>query len=128
MKAQIQDRSDIEKLVTLFYESATEDDDIKHFFTEVVSLDFEKHIPVICDFWESILFQNAKYKGNPMVKHIVLSRKSEMTKVHFDAWLRIWHETVDDHFEGDIAVEAKQRADSIAALMQHKIKIDKGMN
>jgi hypothetical protein len=35
---------------------------------------------------------------------------------------------VDDHFEGDIAVEAKQRADSIAALMQHKIKMDKGMN
>lgn len=124
MKTQVETRSDIERLVSLFYKRVMTDPDIKHFFIDVVSLDFDKHLPVICDFWESILFPNAKYKGNPMVKHIILNRKSEMTRLHFKVWLRIWHETVDELFQGEKAMEAKKKADSIAALMQHKIKMD----
>ena len=120
----INSREDIERLVTLFYKSATKHPDIKHFFTEVVQLNFEKHIPVICDFWESVLFKKVVFKGNPMVKHIVLNRKSPMIDLHFKTWLSLWQFSVDDLFIGTLAEEAKYKATSIAALMQHKIKSD----
>ncbi len=70
----IQERKDIELLVDEFYKKVLKDDVIGHFFTEVVQLDWEKHIPIMYDFWETTLLGNIKYKGNPMVKHIELSK------------------------------------------------------
>jgi len=51
-----------------FYERALEDDVIGYIF-EIAGLDLDKHLPVISDFWESVLFGTsdyAKHGRNPL--------------------------------------------------------------
>ncbi|MFT6883748.1 MAG: hemoglobin [Marinoscillum sp.] len=114
-------REDIVKLVDAFYKKAINDEVLGHFFTEVVQLDFAVHMPVMYDFWESTLLGNHVYKGNPMLKHIALSKKSPITSAHFERWLDLWVKTVNLFFEGQKAAEAVSKATQIAALMQYKI-------
>ena len=119
-------REDIELLITTFYTKAMADEEIKHFFHEVVKLDLERHIPHIADFWETVLLDNPVFTGNPMDKHIAMHAISPFTPDHFKRWLALFHQTTDELFTGDKAEMAKQRADSIALLMQYKIGILKG--
>ena len=69
MKKDIESRGDIEMLLWDFYEKAFKDELIGHFFTEVVPLNLDKHVPVIADFWESVLLEGRGYRkkcyGNP---------------------------------------------------------------
>lgn len=114
-------REDIVLIVNEFYRKALNDREIGHFFNDVVQLDLQKHIPVICDFWEMVLFGSGPYKSNPMEKHFALHRKSPILKIHFDRWLELWNQTVSELYVGKKADEAKQRAKSIAGVMQIKI-------
>lgn len=121
MKADIQNRADIENLVNAFYEKVKKDESISHFFTEVVPVNWEKHLPVMYDFWENLLFATGNYEGNPMAKHKGIHHKSPLSMQHFQQWIRLFHETVDERYEGNNADLIKQRAQSIAIVMQVKI-------
>jgi hemoglobin len=120
-KLDIQTRSDVELLVNSFYKKVEKDELISHFFNEVVVLDWSKHIPVMYDFWESILLDKHNYKGNPMPAHVSLNEKSPMKKEHFDRWIQLFSSTIDELFTGEKAELAKTRALSIATVMQIKL-------
>jgi len=120
-KQDIKNRADVKLLVDSFYKKALLDKAIGHFFTEVIQLDLEKHMPKMYDFWETTLFHTANYKGNPLQVHLDLNHKSALEKPHFDRWLGLFNETVDELFSGEIANLAKTRALSIATVMQLKI-------
>ena len=117
----IKDRQDIEYLVDTFYKKVLKDELISNFFTEVVVLDWELHIPIMYDFWESMVFGKAKYKGNPMLKHIELDRKRKLRPEHFERWLQLWEVTIAELFNGEKADEALSKARQIAGLMRLKI-------
>jgi len=120
--ADIENRNDIIVLIDEFYRKALEDSEIKHFFTEVVPLDLEKHLPKMYDFWESTLFHRGTYQGNPMKVHLDLHEKSPMTYEHFDRWLEMFNATTDELFAGANAEQIKSRALSIATMMKIKIQ------
>jgi hemoglobin len=118
----IKTRKDIELLVKKFYEKALKDEIIGFIFTEIAQLNFEEHLPIICDFWESVLLNNIKYKGNPMLKHIALHKKISLKKEHFERWLMLWKKSVLANFSGKIADEAIKKANMMANLMRYKIE------
>ena len=120
-KPDIQDRSDITKLVNAFYAKVFFDPEIKHFFTSTVQINWEKHLPIMYDFWETTLFGNQKYSGNAMTPHFGVNKKSRMKPEHFKKWLELWEESVNELFHGVNAKEAINRARNIAALMEHKM-------
>jgi hemoglobin len=122
MKTDISTRADIEKMVLQFYEKVKADKTIGFIFTEVVHMNWEKHIPVIVDFWETILLDNPLYAKNAMEVHYDLNKKIPLQKKHFSSWVHLFTTTVDDLFEGKIAVLAKTRAKSIAAVMLFKME------
>lgn len=119
--SDIESKEDVLKLVTLFYEKAIPDETIGHFFTKVMQLDFEKHIPKIAEFWSGILLGNSEYRGNPMEAHVKLNQLSPMEQQHFDRWLLLWKETISENFSGPKADEASSRAETIAQLMFYKV-------
>ncbi|MDZ4680814.1 MAG: group III truncated hemoglobin [Saprospiraceae bacterium] len=121
MKADIQNRADIETLVNTFYEKVKKDEAISYFFTEVIPVNWEHHLPIMYDFWENLLFATGNYEGNPMAKHKGIHRKSPLSMSHFQQWIRLFNETVNELFEGENAELIKQRAQSIATVMQVKI-------
>ena len=122
MNKDITHINDIRHLVDTFYRRVIEDDVIGYFFTSVVALDFEKHLPVMYQFWETILLGNAAYKGNPVQKHLDLHQREPLKEYQFDRWLALWNGTVDDLFEGKNASQAKQKAKTMKELMLAKIK------
>jgi len=121
MKKDIETRADIEQLIIAFYEKVKQDKTIGFIFTEVVPINWAHHIPVIVDFWESILLDNPLYKKNAMEVHYDLNKKVPLQKEHFESWMHLFVSTVDELFEGKIANEAKIRAKSIAAVMLFKM-------
>ena len=115
-------RQDIIHLIDSFYTKVVKDDLIGSYFTEVVTLDFEKHLPVMYNFWESVLLGGTYYKGNPMIKHIQLHQKKALEEKHFNRWLTLWEQTIDEHFTGSVADQAKHRAKSIKGIMMFKLR------
>ena len=113
--------SDVKHLVDEFYKKVLIDPIIGFIFTEVIALSWQKHIPIMYSFWNSILLGSNTYTGNPMIKHIKLNQKEFLKKEHFNRWLMLWEGTVNENFSGPKADEAISRAKNIAGIMQYKI-------
>ena len=122
MKKDISSREDLLQLVSKFYEKLLADNSINYLFTDVAKIDLHHHLPVLVDFWDSILFQSDTYHKNTMQPHINLHQRSPLQAQHFETWLRYFNETVDELFEGEKAFLAKERALSIATVMKIKLK------
>ena len=121
MKTDIGSRADLKLLMETFYGKLLADASISYLFTDIAKIDLTKHLPVLVDFWESILFQADTYRKNAMKIHTDLHKQSPLQAQHFKTWLGYFHETVDELFEGEKAELVKQRATSIATVMQIKI-------
>ncbi len=120
MKKDIENRNDLLILVTKFYKKLLADNSISYLFTDVAKINPDHHFPILVDFWDSILFHSDTYRKNAMQPHMDLHQKSPLTKHHFDTWLRYFKESVDELFTGDNAFIIKERATSIATVMQIK--------
>ena len=121
MNKDISSRADLLQLVSNFYEKLLADDSINYLFTDIAKINLDHHIPVLVDFWDSIIFQSDTYQKNAMQPHINLHQKSPLQPQHFETWLRYFNETVDELFEGEKAFLAKERALSIATVMKIKL-------
>lgn len=118
MKKDIYTKKDVELLVNWFYEKVQEDKLLAPLFSKV---NWELHLPVMYQFWENAIFFSGGYIGNPMAAHILLHKKAALNPEHFSRWVLLFNNTVDELFEGDKARLAKQRANSIATVIQTKI-------
>ncbi len=124
MKQDITNRDDIKLLVDTFYGKVMTNETIGFIFSDIVGIDWSTHLPKMYNFWSSLLFGEREYSGNPMRVHVALSKETEIGKNQFGEWLRLFHETVDELFEGEKAKEAKSRASKIASLMMNKINME----
>jgi hemoglobin len=120
----IADQRDVARLVNLFYDRVRADDLLGPIFDDVARVDWATHLPRMYDFWESVLFARASFKGDPLFVHRELARRTPLTARGFDRWLELFHATVDDLFEGTVADHAKQSAARIAMTLQNNIAAD----
>lgn len=120
-KTDILTRADIEMLINRFYERVQIDDVIGYFFNDVVETDWEVHLPKMYDFWEVILFGTGRFKGNPMMVHKEIHDKSTMEPEHFQHWLALFQNTVDQLYEGPNAEDIKYSASNIARSLMYRV-------
>ena len=121
MKKDIQDRIDIEILVNNFYDRVKDDELLGRIFDKVMKVDWDKHLPKMYDFWENIVFQTGNYKGRPFLPHLEINAKETLTSNHFDQWLQLFHNTIDDLFEGSIANQLKFKSQNIKEVWNYKM-------
>lgn len=107
-------REEVKVLVNSFYEKVKKDELLAPSFAHV---DWPHHLPIMYNFWSSVLLGDMSYNGSPFSKHKELPIRRE----HFSRWLELFLETVDSEFIGPVAEEAKNRAKTIAAMFQHKM-------
>jgi hemoglobin len=119
------DRADIVRLVDAFYDRVRADAILSPIFDGIARVDWAVHLPKMYDFWESVLFGRAVFKGNPLVVHRELARRAPLTSTEFHRWIQLFHSSVDELFAGSCADEAKLRASRIALVMQHHIAADR---
>jgi hemoglobin len=121
MKKDIENRDDIVLLVDYFYKKVNSDERLAYLFNSVAKVNWEKHMPVMYDFWDNVLFFRGNYMGQPMNLHQHLHKVSPINLVDFKIWNTLFDEAVNELFEGPNAETAKQKAHSISTVMQIKI-------
>jgi hemoglobin len=114
-------REDIAALLTDFYGRAFDDDLLGPVFVDVARMSLAEHLPVMCDFWQTVLFRSGQYRANALAPHLRLHRKAHLSPAHFDRWLTLWHTTVDERHAGARADLAKLQASRIAGAMSRRI-------
>jgi len=112
------DRADVIRLVDTFYEAVRADDLLGPIFNGTAKVDWSVHLPKMYDFWETVLFGKAGYKGNPLAVHLELAQSTALGAREFNHWVALFHGVVDILFAGPSADEAKARASRIATVMQ----------
>ena len=120
-KKDIENRDDIAVLINRFYDKVRSSDKIGYIFNDVAKVNWEHHLPIMYDFWENVLFNTGSYKKNAIAVHKKLNELTPLHKEHFAEWLILWHQTVDELFSGSNGEKVKQRATSIATIMQISI-------
>src|SRR5690606_17043037 len=121
MKPDISSKEDIKKIMEVFYEKVLEDETIGFFFSQVVAINWEKHLPQMCAFWENVLFFTGEYEGNPIVTHRQIHQKHATQPAHFERWMQLFDQTVDAFFAGTNAEKMKQHSKAIATVMMQKL-------
>lgn len=121
MKRDIENRADIELLVNTFYDKVQINSLLGPIFNDIARVDWAHHLPRMYQFWAGLLLGEPGFSGNPMRKHVELSRMTSLTETEFSEWLRLFDETTDELFAGEKAEEAKVRAANIAKMMLYKI-------
>lgn len=106
--------ADVSVLVNAFYAKVREDVLLGNIFNHVIKDNWPAHLNRMIDFWSTVLLYTRTYKDDPMPKHLQLL----VGKEHFDRWLALFDETISEHFDGQIAENARKRAASIASIMQ----------
>src|SRR5690242_12468290 len=106
----IRTRNDIERLLRNFYSKVRREPMLGYIFDDVMQINWEQHIPVITDFWETILLDTGSYTRNAMGEHFKVNQKIKLEPHHFEKWLFLFDSTVDDMFTGEKASLAKKRA------------------
>lgn len=107
---------DIQLFVDGFYSKVREDELIGPVFAGVIT-NWQPHLEKMYAFWNAVLFGEPGFKGNPFAKHAPLPIVPE----HFGRWLELFAETIDENFEGPMAVETKQRAGLMATMFMSKL-------
>lgn len=128
MMKKLEDRKDIELLVNTFYKKVQADGTIGHFFNDIAKVDWSVHLPKMYSFWETLLFGQVSYKGNPMAAHFPINEVQAMEKHHFQHWLKLWTETVEQLFTGEAADLAIYKATNISQLMAYKMEMARKLN
>ena len=119
MKNDIKHKADIETFVNGFYDKVRRDDMLAPVFaSRIADAAWPEHLQRMYAFWNAILFAETGFRGNPMQKHLSLPVGTK----HFDRWLLLFQQTIDENFSGPKAEEAKLRAGSIAGIMNFKIE------
>jgi Truncated hemoglobins len=115
---ELANRTDLEFLLTKFYDVALIDEEIGHHFAD---LDMRTHLPTIIDFWDKNLFGSPVYFNNPLTVHQLSHAKSPLRSEHFVRWIEIFCDTVDRFFAGEVAELAKSRARAIADSLDQRL-------
>ena len=122
VKKDIETRADVYLLVFSFYEKVKKDDFLGPFFLPIIK-DWDAHIKRLTSFWETNLFMTRKlkekYYGNPLDVHVKVDRDNNksITEHHFGVWLNLWFQTIDEHFQGEVADNAKRRARKMSTFL-----------
>jgi hemoglobin len=117
MQKEILNLDDIKKLVDCFYTKVKEDEMLKDIFNNVIEDRWPEHLEKMYTFWQTVLLEEHTYYGAPFIPHANLP----VSKNHFDRWLSLFYETLDELFEGEKAEEARWRATKMAEMFQLKI-------
>jgi hemoglobin len=123
-KPDIRGIADIRILVDDFYNKVAQDEILAPIFNFRLSSHWEPHLEKMYMFWNAALFGTTGYNGNPFSKHATM----EIDQTHFDRWLNMFCSSVDSHFEGPVADEAKKKARAMADMFLRKITINKNSN
>ena len=117
-KQDIRSMEDIKLLVERFYGRVREDNLLKDIFNERIQDRWPAHLEKMYRFWQTVLLEEHTYYGSPFVPHAKLPVEAQ----HFDQWINLFHQTVDELFAGEKATKAKWQGERMAVMFYSRIE------
>lgn len=117
-KEDIKDIQSIRIFVDEFYSQVRQDAMLGPIFEKTVKDNWTLHLEKMYAFWNAALFGVAGFRGNPFAKHAPLA----IDEKHFDRWLELFNQTIDQHFKGVVATDAKNRAGLMAHMFLSRLQ------
>lgn len=117
-RKEITSIEDIKLLVDNFYGKVKVDLLLGDIFNDIIKDRWPQHLEKMYRFWQTVLLGEHTYYGSPFPPHA----KLPVEQKHFNAWLKLWYETIDEYFVGEKADEAKWRGDKMAVMFLSKIE------
>jgi hemoglobin len=117
-KEDILTLEDIKLLVNTFYDKVREDTLIGPIFNERIQNRWPEHLAKMYTFWQTVLLGDHTYYGSPFPPHAQLPVEG----AHFERWLFLFSQTLNELFTGEKSKEAMWRADKMAEMFQYKIE------
>ena len=109
---------DIRLLVDTFYGKVREDELIGPVFNDKIQNRWPEHLAKMYTFWQTVLLGEHTYFGSPFPPHAQLPVEQR----HFERWLSLFSDTLNELFTGPVAEEALWRAGKMATMFQYKIE------
>ncbi|WP_410220572.1 group III truncated hemoglobin [Pedobacter sp.] len=116
--SDIENLDHIKQLVDCFYDKIRVNQSLGPIFNRIIQDRWPEHLEKMYRFWQTILLEEHTYQGSPFLPHA----KLPVNKTHFDEWLRVFSQTVDELFKGEKAEQAKWRANRMALMFLAKIE------
>lgn len=117
-KKDISTLDDIKLLVDNFYGRVRKDELLADIFNERIQDRWPQHLEKMYRFWQTVLLEEHTYYGSPFAPHAKLPVELK----HFQQWLKLFGETVDNLFSGEKATRAKWQAERMAEMFHYKIE------
>lgn len=117
-KKDICNLTDIQLLVDSFYSRVREDALLADIFNERIQDKWPQHLEKMYRFWQTVLLEEHTYHGSPFIPHAKLPVKLE----HFQRWVNLFNDTVDELFSGENATRAKWQGERMADMFHYKIE------
>lgn len=103
---------DIKLMVDFFYAKVREDGMLSFIFNDRIRDRWSEHLEKMYKFWQTVLLDEHTYFGAPFPPHATL----DINYTHYERWVQLFNETIDDLFIGDKAQEAKWRGQKMAQV------------
>jgi hemoglobin len=111
LKKDITGIEDIKLMADEFYKKVKTDELLSPIFLQYIPADWQPHLEKMYLFWNAALFGEKGYMGNPFSKH---AKMDTIGPAHFERWLFLFYQTIDEYFIGSMANDAKWRASVMA--------------
>ncbi|ANH82015.1 globin [Niabella ginsenosidivorans] len=121
-KKDITTIEDIRLLVDTFYGKVRADVLIGPIFNRVITDRWPEHLEKMYRFWQTVLLGKHTYFGSPFPPHARLPVEQK----HFDRWLKLWQETLNELYTGPVVEEALWRSGKMAVMFLSKIAYYRG--
>ena len=105
----------IVRLVDTFYTKVRADPELGPIFENKIRDNWPHHLEKMYAFWSSVMLTTGRYKGNPMMKHMVIpGLRPEL----FTQWLSLFDETCRELCEEPIRAAFMEKAERIAESLK----------
>jgi len=115
------DEESLSRLVSLFYSRVRHDSELGPIFNDAIA-DWPHHLTKLTDFWHSVMLTSGRYKGNPMMKHLI--HRARIRPEHFDRWLGLWdsvtRETMAPQHAGVLQEKARRIGESLKLALFYR--------
>jgi len=120
------DRGKIEELVRKFYATVLEDDMLAPIFIKALGDDLKngkwhEHLNTLYNFWMLMMTGLSPYGGHPYPPHAFLG---PLSREHFERWLELFKETLNELFIPEIADKFYKKADVLAEQFMDNLGIN----
>lgn len=116
----------IRDFVHAFYERLLRDPHLAPIFIDVAAIDLDRHLPLICSYWEKLLLGDKRYQRHTMNIHRLLDARRPLTEADFGRWLGHFNATLDASYAGPLAEQARRTAAQIASNMHVALERERG--